>query len=139
MKANVVQVKGISFIGKAATNHWVAMDGPADFKGSDAGTRPKELILIGLGGCTGADVASMLSKMKAPVSRFEIDIDAESAEEHPKVFTQIHLTYKFWGEGVKEDNLEKAITLSQDKYCSVSAMLKKAVEITHSYELNPAE
>ncbi len=139
MKANVVQVKGISFIGKAATNHWVAMDGPADFKGSDAGTRPKELILIGLGGCTGADVASMLSKMKAPVSRFEIDIDAESAEEHPKVFTKIHLTYKFWGEGVKEDNLEKAITLSQDKYCSVSAMLKKAVEITHSYELNPAE
>ena len=139
MKANVVQVKGISFIGKAATNHWVAMDGPADFKGSDAGTRPKELILIGLGGCTGADVASMLSKMKAPVSRFEIDIDAESAEEHPKVFTKIHLTYKFWGEGVKEDNLEKAITLSQDKYCSVSAMLKKAVEITHSYKLNPAE
>ena len=137
MKANVVQVKGISFIGKAASNHWVAMDGPAGFQGSDAGTRPKELILIGLGGCTGADVASILGKMKEPLSRFEIDIDAESSEEHPKVFTKIHLTYKFWGEGVKEGNLEKAITLSQDKYCSVTAMLKDAVSITHSYEINP--
>ena len=139
MKANIVQVKGISFVGKAESNHWIVMDGPADFKGSDAGTRPKELILVSLGGCTGADVASILDKMKEPVSRFEIDIEAESATEHPKVFTKIHLRYKFWGENLNSGNLEKAINLSQDKYCSVTAMLNKAIEITHSYDVNPAD
>jgi putative redox protein len=97
------------------------------------------LILIGLGGCTGADVASILGKMKEPVSRFEIDIDAESATEHPKVFTKIHLVYKFWGENINSGNLGKAISLSQDKYCSVSAMLKKTVDISYTYEVNPAE
>jgi len=139
MKANIVQVKGISFVGKAESNHWIVMDGPADFKGSDAGTRPKELILVGLGGCTGADVASILDKMKEPVSRFEIDIEAESATEHPKVFTKINLRYKFWGENLNSGNLEKAINLSQDKYCSVTAMLNKAIEITHSYDVNPVD
>lgn len=139
MKANIVQVKGISFVGKAESNHWIVMDGPADFKGSDAGTRPKELILVSLGGCTGADVASILDKMKEPVSRFEIDIEAESATEHPKVFTKINLRYKFWGENLNSGNLEKAINLSQDKYCSVTAMLNKAIEITHSYDVNPVD
>lgn len=137
MNAEVVQVRGITFIGKAASGHWIPMDGPPDFQGSDSATRPKELILIGLGGCTGADVASILSKMRENLLRFKIDIDAESATEHPKVFTKIHITYKFWGENLKKDNLEKAIALSQDRYCSVSAMLKKSVSISHSYEVNP--
>jgi len=104
MNANVIQVKGISFVGKAESNHWVSMDGPADFKGYNAGSRPKELILIGLGGCTGADVASILGKMREPVIRFEIEIDAESAKEHPKVFTKINLVYKFWGGKLRESN-----------------------------------
>ena len=124
-------------MGKAASGHWIPMDGPADFGGSDAATRPKELILIGLGGCTGSDVASILSKMREKISRFEIDIDAESATEHPKVFTKININYRFWGEDLKESNIEKAINLSQDRYCSVSAMLKPTVDITHSYEINP--
>ena len=137
MNANVVQVRGITFVGKAASNHWVAMDGPENFQGSESGTRPKELLLISLGGCTGADVASILHKMREKVDRFEIDINAESATEHPRVFTKIHIKYKFWGENLKITNLEKAINLSQDQYCSVSAMLKNAIEITHSYEVNP--
>jgi len=137
MTTEVVQVRGITFIGKAASGHWIPMDGPADFAGSDAATRPKELILISLGGCTGADVASILSKMKEDITRFIINIDAETANEHPKVFTTIHITYTFWGKELKESNIEKAIFLSQDRYCSVTAMLKKAVEITHSYEINP--
>jgi putative redox protein len=139
MKANIVQVNGITLLGKAASNHWVPMDGPADFSGSEAATRPKELILIGLGGCTGADVASILGKMREKIDRFEIDINADSAAEHPKVFTKIHLIYKFWGENLNKSNLEKAINLSQDRYCSVSAMLKASVEITHSFEINPNE
>ncbi len=137
MQAKVINIKGVTFIGKAKSNHWIPMDGPEDFQGSDAATRPKELILISLAGCSGSDVASILSKMREKITRFEIDVDAESANEHPKVFTKIHLIYKFWGTDLKEANLEKAINLSQDKYCSVTAMLKSTVEIKHSYEINP--
>ncbi len=138
MKANVLQVSGITFIGRAASNNWVAMDGPEDFGGCNAATRPKELILIGLGGCTGSDVAAILQKMRENVKRFEVELDAEVAEEHPKVFTKIHILYKFWGEDLNKANIEKAINLSQDRYCSVTAMLKQAIEITHAYQINPA-
>jgi putative redox protein len=75
--------------------------------------------------------------MREKVHRFEMDLSAESATEHPKVFTKIHITYKFWGEDLKQANIEKAINLSQERYCSVSAMLRASVEITHSYEINP--
>lgn len=137
MNTEVVQVRGLTFVGKSASGHWVPMDGPADFNGSDSATRPKELLLISLGGCTGADVASILNKMRENISQFKIDIEAETATEHPKVYTKIHLTYKFWGDELKEANIEKAINLSQERYCSVTAMLQKAVEITHSFEINP--
>ena len=136
MQAKAINIKGVTFIGKSESNHWIPMDGPEEFQGSDAATRPKELILISLAGCSGSDVASILSKMRENVTRFEIDVDAESATEHPKVYTKIHLKYKFWGTDLKEANLEKAIVLSQDKYCSVTAMLKSTVEITHSMEIN---
>ena len=137
MKANVARIRGISFVGKTSSNHWVPMDGPEEFGGSNAATRPKELLLIGLGGCSGSDVISILQKMREKVDRFEIDLDADVAAEHPKVFTKIHITYKFWGIELNEANIEKAINLSQDRYCSVTAMLKAAVDITHSYLINP--
>ena len=137
MKATVARVRGITFVGKAASNQWVAMDGPEEFGGSNAATRPKELLLIGLGGCSGSDVISILQKMREKVDRFEIELDADMAEEHPKVFTKIHIKYKFWGVELNEANIEKAINLSQDRYCSVTAMLKAAVDITHSYIINP--
>ena len=137
MQAKITQVKGITFVGRTASGHWIPMDGPEEFGGSNAAIRPKELILVSLGGCTGSDVASILNKMREKVTRFEIDIDAESATEHPKVYTNIHLKFKFWGENLKTENIEKAINLSQEKYCSVTAMLQKAVTISHSYEINP--
>jgi putative redox protein len=136
MKAEVVQVRGVTFIGKAGSGHWAAMDGSKEFRGSEGATTPKELVLTALGGCTGADVASILYKMKEKVHRFEIDLEAETADEHPKVYTKIHITYKFWGEDLKEENIIKAISLSQDKYCSVSAMLKKSTSITYSHHIN---
>jgi putative redox protein len=139
MKTEIVQVKGITFIGKASSGHWIPMDGPPEFQGSNAATRPKELMLLSLGGCTGADVASILYKMKEKITRFEIEIEAESAQEHPKVFTHIHIMYKFWGENLHTENIEKAINLSQDKYCSISAMLRKACELKHTYKINPEE
>jgi len=135
MQAKAININGVTFIGKGQSNHWIAMDGPEEFKGSNAASRPKELILIGLAGCSGSDISSILSKMKENVTRFEIDVDAESSDEHPKVYTKIHLKYRFWGENLNEEKIEKAINLSQDKYCSVSAMLKPTVDITYSVEI----
>jgi len=137
MNAEVVQVRGITFTGKAGSGHWAMMDGSIDFRGSAGANSPKELILIALGGCTGMDVSSILHKMREKIDRFEINLDADVETIHPKAFTKIHIIYKFWGSDLNTENIEKAISLSHDKYCSVSAMLKKAVTITHSYKINP--
>jgi putative redox protein len=135
--ARAVHVKGVSFLGIADSRHWVPLDGPAEFGGSDAGTRPKELLLLGLAGCTGSDVASMLDKMRVPYRKFEVDIHAEVASEHPKVYTKIEVVYKFWGEDLDPVKLERAIELSEKTYCSVSAMLRPSVALSSRYEINP--
>lgn len=134
-KAYVKQIKGVTFVGKTDSNHWVPMDGPEQFGGSDAGIRPKELLLIALAGCTGSDVAVILQKKKVILDGFEMNIEAEMQETHPQVFTKIHLEYVFYGKNIPKEAVERAIELSQKTYCSVTAMLQKAVEITHSYRI----
>jgi len=134
-KAYVKQIKGVTFLGKTDSNHWVPMDGPENFGGSDAGTRPKELILLALAGCTGSDVAVILQKKKINLDGFEINISADVQETHPQVFTKIQLEYVFYGENIPKEAVERAIELSQNTYCSVTAMLKNSIEITHSYRI----
>jgi putative redox protein len=134
-KAYIKQIKGITFAGKTDTNHWITMDGPEEFGGSNAGMRPKELLLVGLGGCTGGDVVSILQKKKLNLRDFEINISAEVADEHPQVFTDIHIEYVFYGDNLPVKDVERAIELSQTKYCSVTKMLEKAARITHSYRI----
>ncbi len=135
MKAVIKQIEGCSFIGKADSNHWVPVDSKKEFTGSDAATHPMELILLALGGCTGCDVFSILQKKKVPLEDLEIHIDAERAEEHPKVFTKIHLEFIFVGKELNPTHLERSIQLSQQKYCPVSAMLRPSVPITTSYRI----
>ena len=135
--AVVQQIKGITFAGRADTNHWVTMDGSTEFGGSNAGPRPKELVLIALGGCTGSDVASILQKKRVPVRDFRIELTAQTAEEHPQVYTEIHVEYVLVGNGIDPEAVERAIELSTTNYCSVSAMLKPSVKITHSYRIEP--
>lgn len=142
MKAVIRQSEGITFLGKAGSNHWVAMDGPEDFGGANAASRPMELFLMSLGGCTGADVASLLAKMRVQTDKFEIHLNGERASEHPKVFTRIEMVYKFWGKNLEEvrDKIEKAVNLSQEKYCSVSAMIRAAnIPVDFSIELLESE
>lgn len=136
--AVVRQLQGVTFFGKTDSNHWVAMDGPTEFGGSDAGTRPKELVLLALGGCAGSDVAAILRKKRVPLAGFELRLTAEVADEHPQVFTKIHVEYVFYGTGIKTGDVERAIELSETKYCSVSAMLRATVAITHSYRIEPS-
>lgn len=133
--AYVKQVKGITFLGKTDSNHWVTMDGPESFGGSNAGIRPKELLLIALGGCTGSDVVTILQKKKVKLDDFEMNITADVAEEHPQVFTKINIEYVFYGKDIQQKDIERAIELSQTKYCSVTHMLNKAMPITHSFKI----
>ena len=111
------------------------MDGPENFGGSNGAIRPKELLLLSLGGCTGADVQAILSKKRVKVDNFEMNLTAETSEEHPVVYTKIHIEYVFYGENIHSKDVERAIELSQTKYCGVTAMLAKAMEITHSYKI----
>jgi putative redox protein len=133
VKAYVKQINGISFVGKTDSNHWITMDGPEDFGGSNAGIRPKELMLLALGGCTGSDVVSILQKKRIDVRSFEINITAEMTDDHPKVYNSMNIEYVFKGKGIKDSDVERAIELSQTKYCGVTKMYEKAMEITHSF------
>jgi putative redox protein len=115
------------------------MDGPENFEGSNAAPRPKELLLFALGGCTSSDVIPILRKKRVPVKGYEVNITGNAREEHPQVFTDIHIEYVFYGDGIKCADVERAIELSMTKYCSVTAMLRDSVKITHSYRIVPAK
>lgn len=133
-KATLYHVKAFSFIAKANSNHWVAVES-AHQETPAAATGPMELVLIALGGCTGADVIGIMEKKRAALTRFEINVSGERAETHPKVYTKIHIEYIFEGRKLRQNDIEQAIELSRTKYCSVSAMLSKTAEITHSYKI----
>jgi len=131
------QVDGLAFAAKSDSNHWVMLDGPDSVGGTGAASRPKELVLLALAGCTASDVTSILQKMKVKLRGFEMHLTGHEAEEHPKVFTDIHVEYVFFGDDIKSEDVERAIELSTTKYCSVSAMLTPKVTITHSYRIEP--
>ena len=134
-EATVRWTSDMTFVGKAGSNHLVPMDTTADFGGSGSATKPLELLLIGLGGCTGMDVVSLLSKMRVSFSGVTMNITAERAEEHPTVYTQIAIEYVITGTGVDEAKVKHALDLSQEKYCSVSAMLRKSCPVTWTHRI----
>jgi putative redox protein len=111
--------------------HKLITDASEDIGGNNLGPRPKQLLLAGLIGCTGIDVMSILKKMKVQLDDCIIKVEADNTEEHPRVYENIHLTYIFKGKNLPRKSLEKAVSLSQEKYCGVSAMLKKATSITY--------
>ena len=113
----------------------IPMDAEPSVGGQNNGPRPKPLTLVSLAGCTGMDVISILKKMRAEPDYFNVSVEGELTEEHPKYYHKIHIIYELRGKDIDLDKVEKAITLSQDKYCGVSAMLRKAVEITHEIRL----
>ena len=132
MNARVKWTDGYQFVAESKTGHAIVLDSP---EGADTAATPMELVLQGLCGCTGMDVISILQKMKKDVRKMEISAEAERSEEHPKVFTRIHLRYKIEGKGIDKESVEKAIRLSEDKYCSVAAMLRKSVTLSYDYEV----
>ena len=122
----------MTFLGRAGSNHTVPMDAGADFGGDSSATKPLELLLVALGGCTGMDVVSLLQKMRVPFTALEMRVRAERSEEHPKAYTRIDVEYVVSGTGIDEEKVQRAIELSQEKYCSVSAMLRKACPVGYT-------
>ena len=135
MKCRVKWLDHMSFVGESDSGHSLVMDSAPEAGGRDLGVRPMEMLLLGLGGCTGIDVVSILHKSRQDIVDCEIEIDAERADNIPKVFTRIHVRFIVSGRNLDPKKVEKAVQLSADKYCSASRMLEKSAEITHDFEI----
>lgn len=133
MKIELHQISGLAMAGFGESGHWIAMDGPESFGGFSAASRPLELMLMSLAGCTGMDVVSILRKKRLHLDDFRMEVNAEQTKEHPKVFTDITLRFFFTGVNIRRADVESAIQLSQEKYCAVTAMLKESVSVSYDY------
>ena len=135
MKATVKWLDHMSFVGESGSGHSVVMDGPPDDGGRNMGVRPMEMVLLGMGGCTAFDVVHILKRARQDIVDCHVELEAERATEIPKVFTKIHAHYIIKGKGLDAKKVERAITMTAEKYCSVSIMLANCVEITHDFEI----
>jgi putative redox protein len=132
MKANIVWQGKMKFVGTAPSGHPVEMDAPPAVGGEDSASRPKELLLDSLAGCTAMDVISILRKMQVEPEAFRVEVIGELTDEHPIVFTHFHIKYIVKGD-VPEAKLKKAIQLSQERYCGVSAMFRRFAQVDYEY------
>lgn len=135
MKARVKWVEGMTFVGESGSGHAVVMDGSPESGGRDLGVRPMEMLLLGMGGCTAFDVVLILKRGREPVEDCVVEIEADRAETDPKVFTHIRVRYLVSGRGLDRAKVDRAVSLSAEKYCSASVMLGAMAKITHEVEL----
>ncbi len=135
MNTTVKWIDGMMMVGESASGHAIVMDGPEELGGKNLGVRPMEMLLLGMGGCTTVDVVSTLKKMRENVQDCRVEISAKRADEHPKVFTAIHLHFIVEGDNLNDKKITKAVSLSADKYCSASIMLAKTATVTHDFEV----
>ncbi len=138
MKARVKLVEGITFVAESGSGHAVVMDASPDVGGRDLGARPMEMVLMGAGGCSAIDVVHILKKSRQQLVDCVVELEAERAAEDPKVFTRIHMHYIVTGRGLNPAQVERAIKLSKEKYCSATIMLAKTAEVTSDYEIREA-
>jgi putative redox protein len=135
VKARIKWVENVCFMGESETGHAVVLDGAPDAGGRNLGMRPMEMLLIGMGACTAFDVVTILKKARQPITDCVAEIQAERADEIPKVFTRIHVHFIVTGKELNAGQVERAVRLSAEKYCSASIMLAKSVEMTHDFEI----
>jgi len=135
MNAKITYVQGLQFLGEADSGHGIVMDGDLSAGGKNSGVRPMELLLLGIGGCSGMDVVSVLKKKKQKVTGLEINVKAKRAEEYPRKLTVIDLEFEVRGRQISEEAVRKAVDLSMNKYCSVKATLEGSAKITFSYKI----
>ncbi len=135
MKTRITWKDEMSFLGESGSGHKVLMDGPPEAGGQNMGPRPMEMVLMGTGGCTAFDVVLILKKSRQDISDCVVEIEAERALQDPKVFTRIHFHFILIGKKLNHQQVERAINLSAEKYCSASIMLAKTAELTHDFEI----
>ncbi len=139
MQTRIKWLDNMSFVGESGSGHSVVLDGSPEHGGRNLGVRPMEAVLIGLGGCSAFDVMLMLKKARQRVTDCEVLLDAERADEVPAVFTKIKLSYIVTGIELSEKQVNRAVSLSVEKYCSVTKMLEKTVLIEHEVQIKSAD
>ena len=135
MKVRIKWVEEVCFVGESGSGHAIVMDGAPEGGGRNLGMRPMETVLVGTGGCSAYDVVHILKKSRAAIADCVVEIESERAADDPKVFTSIHMHFIVSGKNLKPQQVERAIELSADKYCSASIMLGKTAAITHDFEI----
>jgi len=135
MKARVKWVEDVCFMGESESGHAVILDGSPEIGGRNLGMRPMEMLLVSMGACSSIDVVTILKKSRQAITNCVAEISAERADDIPKVFTKIHVHFVVTGHDLNEAQVERAVKLSAEKYCSASIMLGKAAQITHGFEL----
>lgn len=138
MKARVKWVEKRTMLGESGSGHAVVMDGAKDGGGSDLGIRPMEMMLLGMGGCTMYDVVMILERGREKITGCDIELEAERADTDPKVFTKVKMIYTFRGHDLNAAKVERAVSLSAEKYCSASKMIQLSAEVTHEIRIEPA-
>ena len=133
--AKITWVDGALLVAEGGSGHTITMDGAADIGGRNLASRPMEVLLMGMGGCTAIDVVSMLKKQRQDIEGVEVSLLAERAEDHPKVYTSVKLVYTVRGRKLNKALVERAVSLSDEKYCSATAMVKKSASVTHEIVL----
>ena len=139
MKARIRWVEGVSFVAETGSGHSVVIDGAPDQGGRNIGLRPLEMVLAGAAACTAFDVILILRKGRQPVADCVVEAEAARAETTPRVFTHIHLRYIVAGRGLDPHQVERAVKLSKEKYCSATIMLAKMAEVTHEISIIDAD
>ena len=134
MKVYLKQIDKHSLVAKGESNHWVTIDDKPD-SGYGAGSSPMELMLMSIAACTAMDVISILKKRRANLSNLDIEVDGDRRDEHPRIYTEIHIKYILTGRDLKVKDVERAISLSEEKYCSAIAMVKNSANISSEYQI----
>lgn len=135
-KVNISWEGNMKFVGTDDTGYKIAMDASAIYGGQNEGVRPMELMLMSLGGCTGIEVSHILNKMRIKFDDLKIEVTGNRVENHPKVFGDIEVIYRFTGENIPAEKVNKALQLAEQVYCSAANIMNKVAKITYSYEIN---
>ena len=138
MKAKVKWVQDVMFLGESGSGHSVVMDGAPDAGGRNVGFRPMEMMLLGLAGCSAFDVVLILKRSREDITDCVVDVDGDRADTDPKVFTHVRMHYVVTGRNLDPKKVERAVKLSEEKYCSASAMFGKTATLTHTVEIREA-
>lgn len=138
MKARVHLTEGITFVAESGSGHALVVDASPEVGGRNLGPRPMELVLMGAGACTAVDVVLILRKARQSIAGCVVELEAERAESDPKVFTRVHFHFVITGTGLAVAQVDRAIKLSRDKYCSATAMLAKTADVSSDFEIREA-